>query len=291
MGDCAGAARSTIGVSLTRVECTFPQQTLQVSKGRGAIAVCTLGRCSMAVSLAIRALLVMHMVCDAPAVPRHCTPREMLWLHAKFLFGHWMNDPTIALSVQRALVSMDLEAEADQPIEVMEKIYGPSFLRWVLIARAVLRGFDILMVRCMSWVLSVCNSSLLMFKYVVPLCFGTLPCSACTTLQLEEPLEGLDSVASMDLMKRIRRFARKTQAQRRGAIVAMTAHQPRQQVLDLVDDCFLVSALPHHAEQVAFERVDLARSGEFLRGFLDNPFLSNWVNWLAVASGHRAVLR
>lgn len=116
------------------------------------LSTAVLCQCNVTISLAMPAsawpvLRACVDVWGASAVPRHCTPREMLWLHAKFLFGHWMNDATLALSVQRALVSMDLEAEADQPIEVMEKIYGPSFLRWVLIARAVLRGFDILMVR------------------------------------------------------------------------------------------------------------------------------------------------
>lgn len=49
--------------------------------------------------------------------------------------------------MQRALEALDLEYEADEPMEIMAKVYGPSFFRRVVIARAVLRGFDILLVR------------------------------------------------------------------------------------------------------------------------------------------------
>ena len=71
----------------------------------------------------------------------------MLWLNAKFLFGQWMNNQSMALSVQHALSAMGLEADADEPMEVMARVHGPSFVRWVVLARAIMRGFDILLVR------------------------------------------------------------------------------------------------------------------------------------------------
>ena len=74
----------------------------------------------------------------------HSTTREFLWLHAK-LFFNWV-DEEIADAIDTVLKALDLAQRADEPINAMVKVFGPGYIRRVLIARAVMNGCSILLV-------------------------------------------------------------------------------------------------------------------------------------------------